>query len=90
MDGGPTRFGRIEPMGGAAVNAGLARLCGGIEEFRVLAASRLASVATSGARSSDDRAYDAPSSASCSLPTPTAPPWSARSAPTVTGPTAWV
>lgn len=56
MDGGPSRFGWVDPMRGDATR--LARLCEDIEDFRGLAASRLAAVAHSGAGTSVDQAYE--------------------------------
>ena len=59
MDGGPTPVGRIEAVSDGVSRVRLTQLCQGIEEFRALAASRLATAATSAAGTSDDQAYDA-------------------------------
>jgi diguanylate cyclase (GGDEF)-like protein/PAS domain S-box-containing protein len=58
VDGGPSQFGWIDPVSGDGSRARLTQLCHGIEDFRHLAASRLAAGADSGAGSSDDHAYD--------------------------------
>ena len=58
MDGGSTRYGRIEATSGSGARATARQLCEGIEDLRGLTGSRLSAAAGSGAGTGDDQVYD--------------------------------